>query len=233
MPRPPRNAVGDEIYHVLNRSTAGIRLFESDGDYAAFEKVLAEAHERVAMRTIAYCVMPNHWHFVLWPEADGDLSEFMHWLTATHTTRWQVAHNAVGTGHLYQGRFKSFPIKSDKHYLTVCRYVERNPLRAGSVERAQDWRHGSLWRRMHGDQADRALLSAGPMPFPRNWSSLVDRPMNEREEDALRRCVLRGRPFGDPAWVNDAARRLGLETTLHKRGRPKKGPGPFSKRASS
>ena len=80
--------------------------------------------------------MPNHWHFVLWPQGDGDLSEFMRWLTVTHTQRWHAAHHTAGTGPLYQGRFKSFPIQADDHLLTVLRYVERNALRANLVERA-------------------------------------------------------------------------------------------------
>ena len=111
--------MGGIVYHVLNRASAGMSLFEDAGDYAAFERVLAEAHEQVPMRTAAYCVMPNHWHFVFWPRNDGELSPFMQWLTGTHTTRWHAAHGTTGMGHLYQGRFKSFPIQSDNHYLTV------------------------------------------------------------------------------------------------------------------
>ena len=224
MPRPPRNAVGGHIYHVLNRATTGLRLFESAGDYAAFEKVMAEARERVPIRIVAYCLMPNHWHFVLWPRRDRELSEFMHWLTLTHTTRWHAAHGTTGTGHVYQGRFKSFPMENDKHYLTVCRYVERNALRAGLVARAQDWRWGSLWLRTSGDSQAKALLSEGPLPWPDGWITLLNQPQSEREEEELRRCILRGCPYGAENWVAKAARRLGLESTLRPRGRPPKDP---------
>jgi putative transposase len=145
MGRPLRAAPGELVYHVLNRANGRQRLFEHDGDYAAFERVLHEARERVAMRLLAYCVMPNHWHLVLWPYRDGDLSRFLGWLTLTHTQRWHAYRQTVGTGHLYQGRFKSFVVQTDDHLLSVCRYVERNAVRAGLVERAEAWRWSSLW----------------------------------------------------------------------------------------
>ena len=139
MGRPLRAAPGGTVYHVLNRANARMTLFEDDGDYLAFQRVLAQACDRVGMRLLAYCVMPNHWHLVVWPRGDGDLSRFMNWLTLTHTQRWHRHRNSVGNGHVYQGRFKSFPIETSEYLLTVCRYVERNPVRAGLVTRAEQW----------------------------------------------------------------------------------------------
>ena len=101
--------------------------------------------------------MPNHWHLVLWPRQDRDLSRFMGWLTLTHTQRWHAHRGTGGTGHVYQARFKSFPVQADEHFLTVCRYVERNALRAKLVKRAADWRWCSLWRRAHGDEEAKGL----------------------------------------------------------------------------
>ena len=149
MPRRLRMASGGYVYHVLNRAVGRARLFHKSADYAAFEKVLEEAKEWLPTRLLAYCVMPNHWHLVLWPEDDGDLSEFMRWLTVTHTQRWHAHRHTAGTGPLYQGRFKSFPIQDDDHFLTVCRYVERNALRAKLALKAEHWRWSSLWFRRH------------------------------------------------------------------------------------
>src|SRR5882757_1619121 len=111
MPRRHRNAPGGIVYHVLNRGNGRAPIFENEGDYAAFERVLEEALAREPVRLLAYCLMPNHWHLVLWPREDGQLSEFMRLLTVTHTQRWHAHHHAIGTGPLYQGRFKSFPIQ--------------------------------------------------------------------------------------------------------------------------
>ena len=229
MPRPLRAAVGGVVYHVLNRANAGMRIFAGSGDYEAFERILTEGHEHVSMRMLGYCLLPNHWHLVLWPRRAGDLSEFMRWVTVTHTQRWHAAHGTAGSGHVYQGRFKSFPVQSDAHLLTVCRYVERNALRAGLVQRAENWRWCSLWRRRSGGAEARSLLSDGPVDRPRGWVRLVNNPQTEEELAALRRCVVRARPFGSEAWTKRIARRLGLGSTLRPRGRPRKrGQEPFS-----
>ncbi len=132
--------------HVLNRANARLPIFERDDDYAAFERVLEEAVDRTGTRLLSYCLMPNHWHLVVWPHDDGELSRFAGWLTLTHTQRWHAHRHSAGTGHLYQGRFKSFPIQEDDHFLTVCRYVERNAPRAKLVARAEEWRWSSLYR---------------------------------------------------------------------------------------
>src|SRR5262245_32938926 len=147
MGRPLRVALGGFVYHALNRGNGRATIFHKDGDYEAFERILAESLQHVpGMRLLAYCLLPNHWHLLLWPRGNTDLSDFMHWLTLTHTQRWHAHYHNVGGGHLYQGRFKSFPIAEDEHLLAVWRYVERNALRADLARRAEAWRWGSLWR---------------------------------------------------------------------------------------
>jgi putative transposase len=225
MPRPRRAAEGGLIYHVLNRATARLAIFEGDQDYAAFERVLSQGLARYDMRLLAYCLMPNHFHLVLWPVGDGDLSDFMRWTTMTHTQRWHAHRRTAGTGHLYQGRFKSFPVQSDEHFLTVCRYVERNALRAKLVARAEDWRWGSLSARRGGGDGDRPGLTAWPIERPRDWTARVNRPFGPKEEEALLRSIVRGRPFGSESWQAETAARLGLESAFRPRGRPRKVPG--------
>ena len=147
-------------------------------DYEAFEEVLVEAKEQVPMRVLAWCVMPTHWHLAFWPHKDGDLAEFMRWMTVTHTQCWHAAHGTAGTGPLYQGRFKSFPIQEDGHRLTMLRYVEGNALPANLVQRAEDWRWSSLRRRVRGDVA---VLDEGPVPLPGDWRQHVQSVQTEAE----------------------------------------------------
>jgi putative transposase len=192
MGRPLRVDVGGLVYHALNRASARAPLFEAAADYQQFEQVLHAARERTGMRIVAYCVMPNHWHLVLWPATDGALRGFMTWLTLTHTQRWHARRGSAGSGHLYQGRYKSFLVQDDGHLLTVCRYVERNPLRARLVRRAEAWRWGSLWRRERGRGLD--LLSDGPVARPADWRQFVNRAETAVELDALRASTQRGRP---------------------------------------
>ena len=207
---------------MLNRAVARLPLFRKEADYAAFERVLLEAYERHPTRILAWCLMRNHWHFVIWPREDGELTAFLRWLTHTHVMRWHVSHGTVGCGSLYQGRFKSFPVQQDEHFLTVCRYVERNALAAGAVDRAQDWRWGSLWVRGHGDERLQALLSEWPVDRPGNWVATVNRPMSAKEEEKMQTCIARNRPFGSDTWQKRTANRLGLTASIRREGRPKK-----------
>ena len=221
MPRSARHAPGGFVYHVLNRAVARLPLFQKPGDYEAFERVLLLALEKFPLRLLGYCIMPNHWHMVAWPKTDGELTAFFRWLTHTHTMRWHAHYHTSGTGHLYQGRFKAFPIEADDHLLTVLRYVERNALRAGLVEQAEDWRWGSLWRRVRGPDVA-ALLSEGPVSVPRTWRHIVNEVQTEGELESLRRSVVRGMPYGSEDWTKRIVRRLGLESTMRPRGRPRK-----------
>jgi putative transposase len=220
MPRVARQAPGGLIYHVLNRGNGRLRLFKKDDDFLGFERVMLAAHERTPIRILAWCQMSNHFHLVLWPRHDGELTAFMRWLTLTHTQRWKHAHNAVGHGHLYQGRFKSFPIEQDEHLLTAIRYVERNPLRAGLVKRAEEWRWGSCHVRQRAAHRLQALLSEWPIARPRRWLQLVNEPQTQKEEEAMARHIQRNRPLGSVEWMGRTARELRLEQTLRPRGRP-------------
>ncbi len=221
MPRRPRICPAGTCFHVLNRAVARLPLFEKAEDFDAFERVLAEAYEREPLPVCAYTVMPNHWHFVVQPTTDDQLSEFFRWLTHTHTMRWHAHHHTEGTGHLYQGRFKTFPIEEDDHLLTVLRYVERNPVRAELCVKAEDWRYGSAWRRVSGSAESRALLSEWPIPRPRQWRAYVNKPQTESEVQSIRHSVRRGTPFGSDNWISQSAARLQLKHTLRPRGRPK------------
>ena len=215
MGRSLRAASGDLVYHVLNRANARRTLFADEGDYAAFERVLEHACARVSMRLLAYCVMPNHWHLVVWPRRDGDLSRFMNWLTLTHTQRWHQHRHSVGDGHVYQGRFKSFPVETNEYFLTVCRYVERNPVRTGLVERAEQWRWSSVGTRRP------APVHEWPMARPSDWIQWVNQDELQQQIEALRRSVCKGQPYGSPTWVERMVTQWNLGATLRGRGRPK------------
>jgi putative transposase len=222
MPRRKRQAPGGLIYHVLNRAVARIKIFRWEKDFLAFERTLEEARARVAVEVLAYCVMPNHWHLVLRPRRDGELSKFMSWLTMTHAQRWRTSHGTVGYGPLYQGRFKSFPIQDDGHLITVLRYVERNPVRSGLLSRAERWRWSSLWRRLEGTEKQRTLLSEWPVQRRGDWTDFVNKPQTAAEEAALATAIARSRPYGQEGWERAMAKRLGAESSLRPRGRPRK-----------
>ena len=201
---------------------ARLPRFQKDGDYDAFERILAEALAEHPTRLLASCVMPNHGPLVLWPQGDNHLTDCVRWLTHPHALRWHAPYHTGGTGHLYQGRFKAFPVAADEHLYAVLRYVERNPLRANRVARAEAWRWSRLGRRQRGDAKALGRLHPGPLPLPADGPDLVNTPHTEAERAALRQAVARAQPYGPAAWCVDTARRLGLEAALRPRGRPRK-----------
>jgi putative transposase len=224
MSRKLRVITAGGIYHVLNRRVGRLPLFDDDGDYIAFEKILGEVSPMFPVRVLAYCLMPNHWHLVLWPERAGAMSDFLQRLTLTHVRRWHAHRQSAGEGPIYQGRFKSFPIQDDGHFLTVARYVERNPLRANFVRQAQNWRWSSLHRRVREISTPwLAEPRRWPVVPPRGWMSWVNRAETPGELEALRKSVNRGAPFGDSAWQRRTAEKLKLHQTLRDPWRPRKG----------
>ena len=218
MPRTARASVGGMCYHVLNRGNGRAAVFHKDTDYAAFLDLLAAANQRLPLRILGYALLPNHFHLVLRPRGDGDLSRWMQWLLTSHVRRYHRHYES--SGHVWQGRFKAFPVQSDEHLLTVLRYVERNPLRAKLVRRAEDWAWSSLAWRPTGKRPE--LLADWPVACPSEWVKLVNAVQTDAELTAVRRSVSRGTPFGAERWTARVARRLGLESTLRPRGRPKK-----------
>ncbi|KLU05764.1 hypothetical protein RISK_002396 [Rhodopirellula islandica] len=222
MPRAPRADAAGHLYHVLNRANRRATIFKKQQDYAAFESILADALSKDDVELFSYCLMPNHWHLVLRPKQDGGMSRFVHWLTLTHTQRYNAHYETVGEGHLYQGRYKSFPIQDDEHFLTVCRYVERNAMTAGYCERPEDWRWGSLARWKHGSVKEKSLLASWPIARCTRWCDHVATKLSAKEQRKLDFSVKRGTPFGEENWVETTARRFDLEMTMRPRGRPRK-----------
>ena len=222
MPRSRRIIKGNVVYHVLNRANGRLRIFKKPRDFEAFEEIIAEGLERFCMCLCGYCIMGNHWHLVLWPRADGDLSNFMKWITVTHSHRWHGAHGTVGCGHLYQGRYKSFPVQSNAYYLTLMRYVECNPLRAELVEKASDWPWSSFAIRNGADKPIK--LSKGPLQLPKQWRKMVGNPaaIDNDVVGQIEKSIERGSPLGDNDWIIKTAGEQGLESTIRPRGRPRK-----------
>jgi putative transposase len=219
MPRVARASAGGLCYHVLNRGNGRRQVFHQEGDYHAFLKALGHACVEVTLPVLGFCLMPNHFHLVVLPHQDGDLSRWMHWLQNTHVRRYHQHYHS--SGHLWQGRFRAFPIEADEHLLTVLRYVERNPVRAHLVARAEHWLWSSARCWQPGERRP-SWLEVGPVPRPEPWLEWVHQPVTAAEVEALRRCVHRGAPFGSLGWVKGTAQRLGLESSLRPRGRPKK-----------
>jgi putative transposase len=218
MPRISRGLADDCIYHVINRGNGGQVVFQKDKDYEAFVNLMKEAKIRYAVNIFAYCLMPNHFHLVVMPHRSEDLSKWMQWLLTSHVRRF---HKHYGTsGHIWQGRYKSFLIQKDGHLLTVLKYVESNPLRAGLVNSANNWLWSSHRESIH--RGGHLLIDEVPVELPKEWSKFVNESIAEKELEKLRQSVSRQSPYGDSSWQVDVSKTFGLESTIRPRGRPRR-----------
>ena len=184
MPRALRSYHDDAVLHVVNRGNDRRRLFANDRDYATFIGLLTWAQDRAALRVLAYALMPNHWHLVVWPRSPSELSQFMRDVTGAHAAILRTESGTKGAGHVYQDRYHAFVVDSEVRYYRTLRYVESNPVRAGLVLRAQQWRWSSLQERLW----DRRLISDGPAPLPPpdHWAALVNAVLAPEELSSLR-----------------------------------------------
>jgi putative transposase len=159
------------------------------------------------VKIFGFCLMPNHFHFLLEPAHESALSQFMQWLLTSHVRRY---HRHYGSsGHIWQGRFKSFPVQRDEHLITVLRYVLQNPVRAGLPTTAREW----LWPSLRHPQ----LVDPCPVGDEEQMAELI----KEDQLVRVRECLNRQRPFGKKDWQAEVAAMFGLANTLRPRGRPR------------
>jgi putative transposase len=211
VPRIPRGQQGGYAYHVINRGNGRTTVFHKPQDYEAFLSLLSEAKKRHRMKLFGFCVMPNHFHLVLEPAQPVALSQFMQWLLTGHVRRYHKHYG--GSGHVWQGRFKSFAIQRDEHLITVLRYVLQNPVRAGLCSAVREW----LWSSLRRPE----LVDPCPVGGESDWLDELSEPMKEDQLKVIRECLNRQRPFGRTDWQVDMAATFGLGSTLRPRGRPR------------
>ena len=220
MPRIARGFIDGFVYHVINRGNGGQPVFHENRDYQAFVDLVKKAKRVFGVKLFAYCLMPDHFHMIVLPGKAEHLSKWMQWIMTSYVRRY---HHDYGTnGHLWQGRFKSFIVQQDEHLITLMRYVEANPERAGLVNTSKEW-YWSSHRETLGKRL-RTVIDELPIGLPKAWESCVHTMLTESDLQRIRESVNRQSPYGTPIWVTTLCRELGIESTIRPRGRPKKQP---------
>jgi len=220
MPRVKRGLSDGQIYHVINRGNCKQNVFHKDQDFRSFLELIKPGKEQFHIDIYAYCLMPNHFHFVLSPHNGDNLSKWMQWIMTCHVRRYHKHYKT--TGHIWQGRFKSFLIQKDNHLLNVLRYVEANPMRAGLTPFSRNWIWSSLSERI-GEKYDK-IIDNVPIELPIDWEEFVNNPITDKELESINQSVNRQSPYGNPQWQKKMCQQYSLEHTLRQRGRPKKLP---------
>lgn len=170
MPSKPRAIEPNVVYHVFNRRTDRQCLFPSPSAFDDFLLLVEEGRQRYEVRHCSYCLMDTHWHFALWPRDATSVGRYLRWLATTHAVRFRRGSGTRGQGHVYQDRFKSVAVRNCFQYFTLLRYIEANPIAAGLVTRAEQWRWSSLSERIEGQR----IIEDGPWALPPDWSSIVN-----------------------------------------------------------
>jgi putative transposase len=136
MPRPPRVAEPGAVYHVFTRGNRKEDIVADDTDRARFLQIFGDVAARRSWRCIAYCLMTNHYHFVLETPRD-DLSAGMHALNGRYARAFNRRHGF--SGHVFEKRFAAAAAESQWHQLELCRYIVLNPVRARLCEHPGEW----------------------------------------------------------------------------------------------
>lgn len=217
MPRAARNVIDGFFYHVLNRGNCKQTIFHKDGDFEAFLELMKKAKELFPVNIMAFCLMPNHYHILVASLVAKNLSSWVHWFTSVHANRYHDHYRT--SGHIWQGRFKSFVIQGDDHFISIFRYAEGNPVRAALVDSAHKWPWSSH-RSSIGLQAS-SLIDPPPFLLPQGWGEFVNQTMKPKELDNIHKCISHSLPFGDDEWKRKLSEQYGIKCHLKKRGRPK------------
>lgn len=218
MPRIERGLVDGFVYHIINRGNGRQEVFHKERDYKVFIDLIRQGKELHPIIILTYCLMPNHFHIVVQTLHADELSKFMQWVMTSHVRRYHTHYKT--SGHIWQGRFKSFIIQVDEHLIMALRYVESNPIRAGLVKSAGEWLWSSHLERIDKKKST-GILDQLPIELPRDWNQYVDEPLTEKELSRIRQSVVRRSPYGSSEWRVKIAKELGIESTIRPRGRPR------------
>jgi putative transposase len=196
-------------YHVVNRAAIGQLLFENFGEYLAYKRLLASALESSPIELFAFCLMPNHVHLLLRTPSEAELSAFMHRLTMTHALRLRGWRGTSGRGAVYQGRFRASLVANESYFYRAVRYIERNPVRAGFVQRVEDhlWSSASPIAIIQG-----VRLTPWPVPRPRDWPAYVNDVEPQHDLDFMRLRVQRREPLAELTVEVEALAPTALKT---------------------
>ncbi len=217
MPRIARGETAGGIYHVINRGNMRMQVFDDAEDYRYFLELLKTGMKKERVELHAYCLMPNHFHLLLVPQKEGSLSRFMQWVMTSHVRYYHKKNKT--SGHVWQGRYKSFLVEQESYYITLIRYIEANASRAKLVKQAEAWEYGSLHDRASNNTG---MIHEPLMTLPDNWIEYVNERINPHELETIRNSVNRQAPLGEASWQEEIAIKYGLLSTLRSRGRPKK-----------
>ncbi len=227
MPRTGRVVVPNTPHHVVQRGHNRQAVFATEDDFHRYLEDLREVKQAFNVRVYAYCLMTNHVHLLLVPgESAESMAKLMKTLAGRATRRRNRQEGRTGT--LWEGRYKSSPVETDRYLLACCRYIELNPVRAGMVSRVEDYRWSSFRQRMglvddNWLDADPCYLALSDCPVERRrrYRNFVGEAIPDGEANLIRLALQRGQLTGGQGLRDETERILGRRVIFRGRGRPR------------
>lgn len=183
MPRTARKLADRAYYHIINRGNNKQTIFRTRLDFLVFLALLKEAKRRYPLSLLGFCLMPNHFHLVIYAREAEHVRAFIHWAMTCFAHYYHEKNKT--SGHLWQGRFKSFLIEQEEYLIIALRYVENNPVRAGMVRSSRDWEWSSI--KHHCLRSYDEFIDPPPFTVPNDWPDLVDMPLTLKEFEAIKK----------------------------------------------
>src|ERR1700678_1082037 len=197
MARLARLVIPGLPHHITQRGNRRERVFFEDDDYRAYLALIAAAARKSGTAIWAYCLMPNHVHFIMTPSTEDGLRQTFAEAHRRYTGRINARFKQ--TGHLWQGRFSSV-VMDEPHFVAAARYVPMNPVRAGITARAADWPWSSVHAHLAG--RDDAVVTVAPvLDRVDDFAAFLDEDADQAAIDALRLAKSTGRPVGSAEWI--------------------------------
>jgi putative transposase len=222
MVRIARIVVPKYAYHVTQRGNYKQKTFESREDYVKYLTWMKEYQDKYKLDILAYCLMPNHVHFICIPQQESSLAKTFNICHMRYSQYFNKKRHVKG--HLWQGRF--FSCVLDQEYLyAAIKYVERNPLKAGIVKNIDDWEWSSAREHLKKDSQENKLIQLKDInEFLKinNWRDYLESESNEEKEKQIKKYTLTGRPLGDNNFIEKLEKQTGKVLRVEKVGRPRK-----------
>jgi putative transposase len=227
MARLARLVVPHQLHHVMQSGNDRQQMFREPSDYLLFLEWLSQSARQFKVAIHTYALLPNHLHLLATPSDENGLSRMMQWIGRYYVPYFNNKYGRTGT--LWQGRFKATVIEPVQYFITCSRYIELNPVRAGIVAAAAEYRWSSYAHHV-GTKADPVVIdhplywSLGNTPFDREaaYLRLMEQPLTADEIDVLNEATLKGWLLGSEKFKESIARQTARRISPGKRGRPKK-----------
>ncbi|HEX6992980.1 MAG TPA: transposase [Gammaproteobacteria bacterium] len=227
MPRPPRISIPDTTFHVVQRGNNQARTFFADQDYALYLALLEYACRRYQTQVHAYVLMTNHVHLLVTSSLPEGVSRTMQYVGSRYVAKVNLRLGRTGT--LWEGRFRSSPVDTDRYLLACYRYIEQNPVRAGMVRRPDDYTWSSV--RINCGTRSSSLVKPHPVFLAlgstarvraARYRQLLDEGLAQQTVDEIRNSVRSGLPAGSDEFRQSLEASLNRPLCRRRPGRPRK-----------